>query len=187
MSLYIPDDVKNIMYKYKHNLEMKEICKEIKFNSYTCINCNSNCMDIITPIYIKCNECHGKICIDCSAHLHFGEEKTKNCLNCIAKNCYLLEIERILNRKLECMEDDRFLTILDDHNLIDYEVLMLVNHLKDLETNEFSYAQELHNEINIFCTSEWGYDDTSSIIAIDYDLEVDDYESDDAGSNRFFF
>lgn len=187
MTLYIPDDIKDIIYKYKHNLEMKEICKEIDNNSYVCMNCNNSLMDIIVPIYLDCKECCGKICIDCSPFLYYGELKTGNCLNCMAKDSYITEIERILGRKLYYMEDDRFITILIEHNLIDYEILMLVNHLKDLDKDEYKYPQELHNDINEFCTSEWGHDDTSSTIPLDYDLQVDDYDSGDAGSNRMFF
>ena len=172
MSLYIPNDVKDIIYKYKHNLEMKKICKEIEHNLYNCMNCENELMDNIVPIYLDCNKCYGKICIYCAANLHDEEIKTGNCLDCISKDCYISEIERILDKKLQCMEDDRFLTILDDHDLIEYEVLMLVKRLKDIEKNQFRYPQELHNEINIFCTSGWGYNN----IPLDYDLQVDDYE-----------
>lgn len=170
MSLYIPDDVKDIMYKYKHNLEMKEICKEIEQNSYHCMNCNTCLMNVITPMFLECNECFGRICSDCAAFLHYGEIQSKNCLNCIAKDAYIEEIQRVLGRKLENMEDDRFLTILSDHNLIDYEILVLVNYMKDLNKDDYNYPQELHDDINQFCTSEWGYDDTSSMLPLEYDL-----------------
>lgn len=178
MSLYIPsnipDDIQDIIYKYKHNLEMKTICNELTDTFYECMNCNENCNEIITPIYLECNQCSKKVCLYCATNLHSGEINSGSCLECIVKNLYLKEIERILDRKLEIMEDDRFLTILQEHQLIDYEIYVLVNHLKDIQKGTYKYPQQLHDDINTFATSEWGFNESSSLMA-DYEIEDEMY------------
>lgn len=183
MSLYIPDDIKNIMYKYKHNLEMKEVCNELEKSFYTCTYCSEHSSININPIFLSCKVCQDNICLNCSQHLNMAEKINNECLDCLSKEMYIEQIERILGKKLECHEDDRFLTLLRD--CIDYDILEIVNHLKYIESGRYKYGQELHDDISIFISSEFDQNNTSEI-GIDFELDYG-LESDDAGSNRMFF
>ena len=161
MSLYIPDDVQDIIYKYKHNLNMKDTCNELKETFFRCINCKSNCNIHIHGIILTCKECKNHICSPCG--LSYIEEKNNICLECYASKTYIKEIERLLKRKLEFHEHDRFESLVN--NLFILDLLDLIDYLNDREGN-YKYGQDLYNDIDMFIRSE-------------YDLEqTEDYESD---------
>lgn len=149
----IPKDIKDLIYKYKHNLLMKEICNEIKKSFYFCIYCQIMKNNIISPFFLHCSKCNSKICFNCCSSLKYIDISKNNCLKCFAKDLYIKQIERILNRKLEIIENKRYLLLIN--NLIDYEILDTMRFLKHIQKGIYNDFEKLYNHISVFIISEF--------------------------------
>lgn len=144
---YLPNEILNIIYKYKKELNINEINKEINNSFYHCHYCGEYKNKNITNICIKCIECDINICMKCKYNCMDLELKNEICLNCHCNKMYINEIDNVLERNTNIEEKERFLNILEQYDLYDLEKIDLINYLKQKKYRRY-HAQDLYDIID---------------------------------------
>jgi len=140
MTLYIPKEIDDIIYKYIDNINKQNIKKELNNTNYKCDKCEkiNNCKLVK---YKMCNNCKNIYCNKCieKNNLYYNTEEL-DCIKCIQEKKYKYLIEKILNIKID--NNNRFVVLFN--NLYNYDLMnYLIYRLTQLSYEKCNKYNEM--------------------------------------------
>ncbi len=96
--LTLPEDLENIVYKYNHQLKMKDVLDELMSTVHYCSGCNMNKASIYNH---NCQDCNEHMCDYC-----YVEELTEESYITCSSTCYECKELSYIMAEIEQYGDD---------------------------------------------------------------------------------